>query len=592
MIRKAEELLQQYFGYSTFRSGQARVIDSLLKGSDTLAIMPTGAGKSLCYQIPSMLFAGVTLVISPLIALMKDQVDGMAASGIPATFINSSLRRVEVSRRLKLAEQGKFKLVYVAPERLELPDFEEMAKSLNVSFVAVDEAHCISQWGHDFRPSYRKIAYFIDGLQQRPVLGAFTATATGEIRDDIINLLGFQAPQVFVSGFDRQNLFFGVVRGENKKDFVLDYVHNNREKSGIIYAATRREVDNVFELLQEKGYPCRKYHAGMGDQERKESQEAFIHDEALVMVATNAFGMGIDKSNVRYVLHYNMPKNMEAYYQEAGRAGRDGDPGECIILFGAQDVLLQKFMIEETVYSPRRKKNEYYKLQKMIDYCHTIRCLRRYILEYFEEDDLPEKCNRCSNCSDDYEMNDITVEAQKILSCVVRVKGRYGAGLVAEILKGSKNKKVLQFGFDKLSTYGIMNEYTLQEIKDLINLLTAEGYLSLVGIDYPVVKLGQKAVAVLKGNEKVWQRRPKKREAPKSDLLFEKLRRLRKTIAEREGVPPYIIFPDSTLNEFCKWLPPDKDAMLKVKGVGQVKMESFGEEFLQVIREHLFNSNF
>jgi ATP-dependent DNA helicase RecQ len=494
---------------------------------------------------------------------------------------------LEVFRRLKLAGEGRFKLVYVAPERLELPEFEELARSLDISFVAVDEAHCISQWGHDFRPSYRKIANFIGGLPQRPVLGAFTATATGEIRDDIVNLLGFQDSQVFVSGFERENLYFEVVRGVNKKDFVLDYVRSNKEKSGIIYAATRREVDNVFELLRDKGFSCSRYHAGMGDQDRKTSQEAFIHDEASVMVATNAFGMGIDKSNVRYVLHYNMPKNMEAYYQEAGRAGRDGDPSECIILFGAQDILLQKFMIEETVCSPLRKKNEHHKLQIMIDYCHTIRCLRRYILEYFGEGDVPEHCERCGNCSDDYEKNDITVEAQKILSCVVRVRGRYGAGLVAEILKGSRNKKVLQLRFDRLSTYGIMDEYTLQEIKDLINLLTAEGYLTLSGIDFPVVKLGQKAVAVLKGNEIVWQRRPKKKEAPKSDLLFEKLRRLRKTIAEREAVPPYIIFPDSTLNEFCQWLPLDEESMLRVKGVGQIKMQKFGDEFLQLLREHV-----
>lgn len=586
MFEQAQELLQKYFGYSSFKMGQAKVISSLLEGSDTLAIMPTGAGKSVCYQIPSMIFTGVTLVISPLIALMKDQVDGMAAFGIPATFINSSLRRAEVSRRLEETGQGRFKLVYVAPERLELPEFQELAQSLNISFVAIDEAHCISQWGHDFRPSYRKIANFISGLKQRPVLGAFTATATGEIQKDIINFLDFQAPQVFVSGFDRENLFFAVVRGENKKDFVLDYVRSNKEKSGIIYAATRREVDNVFELLRGKGYLCSRYHAGMSDKEREESQEAFIHDKALVMVATNAFGMGIDKSNVRYVLHYNMPKNMEAYYQEAGRAGRDGEPGECIILFGAQDVLLQKFMIGETVYSPHRKKNEYHKLQTIIDYCHTTRCLRQYILEYFGEHEAPAQCDRCGNCSDDCELNDITVEAQKILSCVVRVKGRYGAGLVAEILKGSKNKKVLQLRFDKLSTYGLMNEYTLQGIKDLINMLTAEGYLALTEGEYPVVKLGRKAVAVLKGGEKVWQRRRKKREAREDNILFEKMRLLRKEIAEREGVPPYIVFPDSTLRELCERLPPDRDSMLKVKGVGQIKMQKFGEEFLRVIREH------
>lgn len=586
MFDQAQELLQKYFGYSSFKMGQAKVISSLLEGRDTLAIMPTGSGKSVCYQIPSMIFSGVTLVISPLIALMKDQVDGMAAFGIPATFINSSLRRAEVSKRLEEAGQGKYKLVYVAPERLELPEFVELAQTLNISFVAIDEAHCISQWGHDFRPSYKKIPKFISSLKQRPVLGAFTATATGEIQEDIIKLLDFQTPQIFVSGFDRENLFFAVVRGENKKDFVLDYVRSSKEKSGIIYAATRREVDNVFELLRSKGYPCSKYHAGMNDKEREASQEAFIHDKAVVMVATNAFGMGIDKSNVRYVLHYNMPKNMEAYYQEAGRAGRDGEPGECIILFGAQDVLLQKFMIEQTVYSPSRKKNEYHKLQTIIDYCHTSRCLRRYILEYFGEHEAPTQCIRCGNCTDDSEMNDITVDAQKILSCVVRVKGRYGAGLIAEILKGSRNKKVLQLRFDKLSTYGLMGEYTLQEIKDLINLLTAEGYLALTEGEYPVVKLGREAAAVLKGSEKVWHRRRKKREVQEDDILFEKMRLLRKEIAEREGVPPYIVFNDSTLRELCDRLPMDRDSMLKAKGIGQIKMEKFGYEFLRVIREH------
>ncbi len=584
MLDQAQTLLQKYYGYSAFKSGQAKVISSLLAGSDTLAIMPTGAGKSVCYQVPSLIFPGVTLVISPLIALMKDQVDGMVATGISASFINSSLPFKEVSARLKQAGQGEFKLVYVAPERLEMPEFVELAQSLNIPFIAIDEAHCVSQWGHDFRPSYRKIARFVHSLKQRPVLGAFTATATVEIRQDIINFLDFLEPQVFVSGFDRKNLYFAVARGVNKKDYVLDYVRHNKDKPGIIYAATRREVDNTHELLQSKGILCGKYHAGMNDKDREANQEAFIHDDILVMVATNAFGMGIDKSNVRYVLHYNMPKNMESYYQEAGRAGRDGEPAECILLFGAQDIQLQKFMIGESVYSPQRKANEYHKLQQLTDYCHTDRCLRRYILEYFGEQETPIRCEHCGNCSDDCELDDITVAAQKILSCVLRVKERYGAVMIAEILKGSKSKKVLQFGFDRLSTYGLMAEYTLQEIKNLINLLIAENYLALTEGDYPVVKLGRKAAAVLKSGERVWQRRRKKVEVRVDNTLFEQLRRLRKEIAEREGVPPYVVFPDSTLRELCERLPVDREAMLQVKGVGQIKMEKFGEEFLRLIR--------
>ncbi len=592
MLEQARALLHKHFGYGSFRPGQARVIDSLLKGVDTVAIMPTGAGKSICYQVPALIFPGVTLVISPLIALMKDQVDGMVTSGIPATFINSSIKGAEVSRRLAQAKRGHFKLVYVAPERLEIPEFQQLTGTLHVSFVAIDEAHCVSQWGHDFRPSYRKIARFMDSLGQKPVIGAFTATATGEIRKDIVSFLNLRQPQIFVSGYDRENLYFEVARGVNKRDFMLNYLRDNKEKPGIIYAATRRKVDTLHELLLEKGYLCGRYHAGMNALEREESQESFIHDRITVMVATNAFGMGIDKSNVRYVLHYNMPRNMEAYYQEAGRAGRDGDPGECILLYGAQDILLQKFMINESVYNPSRKANEYRKLQQVIDYCHTTRCLRRYILEYFGEGETPERCERCGNCSDECELIDITLETQKILSCVVRMKERYGAGLIAEVLKGSGNKRVLQLRLDRLSTHGLLAGYTLQQIKDLINLLAAEGYLVLTGGDYPVVKLGPGAAAVLKSSEKVWQRRHKKKAVVVDDTLFEKLRQLRKGIAGRENVPPYIVFADSTLRDMSRQLPLDRESMLKVKGVGQYKMEKYGGEFLKLINGHLARKSF
>ncbi len=587
MLAQAQELLQKHFGFSSFKGDQARIIGKLLEGSDTLAIAPTGAGKSLCYQLPSLIFGGATLVISPLIALMKDQVDGMSTSGIPATFINSSLSAAEVARRVEQAGRGRYKLVYVAPERLETAEFMETALSMELSFVAVDEAHCISQWGHDFRPSYRKIAAFIRSLPRRPVLGAFTATATPEIRRDIVKFLGLQEPRIFVSGFDRENLHFAVVRGVDKNRFLLDYLREKRGQPGIIYAATRREVDAIFDLLQSRGCSCAKYHAGMNATERQNSQEAFIHDRATVMVATNAFGMGIDKSNVRYVLHHNMPKNIEAYYQEAGRAGRDGEPGECLLLFGARDVLVQKFMIGETVYAPQRKAHEYRKLQLITDYCHTSGCLRRFIREYFGEEELPLQCGNCGNCSADSELVEITLEAQMILSCVVRVKERYGAVMIAEILKGSRNKRLLQLRFDELSTYGLMKEYPLAQIKELINLLAAEGYLALTEGQYPVLRLGPKAAAPLKEGEKVWQRRRRRKTAPAPDILFEKMRLLRKEIAAREGVPPYIVFSDSTLRQLTEQLPRDRESMLRVKGIGQIKMEKFGELFLQLIGEHL-----
>lgn len=587
MLVQAQQLLQKHFGYISFKEGQAEIIGSLLEGGDTLAIMPTGAGKSLCYQLPSLIFGGLTLVVSPLIALMKDQVDGMSTAGIPAAFINSSLPGAEVARRVEQAGKGRFKLLYVAPERLEMHDFLEMARAVELSFVAVDEAHCISQWGHDFRPSYRKIAEFIRNLPRRPVLGAFTATATPEIRQDIVRFLDFREPHIFVSGFDRQNLHFAVARGVNKKKYLLDYLREKRDQPGIVYAATRREVDSIFELLREKGCPCAKYHAGMNARERKQSQEDFIHDRVTVMVATNAFGMGIDKSNVRYVLHYNMPKNIEAYYQEAGRAGRDGEPGECLLLFGARDPLLQKYMIGETVYAPRRRANEYRKLQLITDYCHTSGCLRRFIRLYFGEQGVPQQCGNCGNCSDDSELVEITLEAQMILSCVVRVRERYGVGMIADILKGSRSKRVLRLHLDGLSTYGLMRDYPLPQIKELINLLAAEGYLAFTGGDYPVIRLGPKAAAPLRDGEKVWQRRRKKKAAPAPDRLFERMRRLRKEIASREGVPPYIIFSDSTLRELTERLPRDRESLLQVKGIGQVKMERFGEPFLRLIKEHL-----
>ncbi|MBZ9688647.1 DNA helicase RecQ [Clostridium estertheticum] len=592
MLRKAQEKLKKYYGYDSFRKGQESVIQSIISGVDTFAVMPTGAGKSVCYQIPALLLPGVTLVISPLISLMKDQVDTLNSVGIAATYINSSLSINEVNERIDKTSRGEFKLLYVAPERLELDFFCSMLNRLTISLLAVDEAHCVSQWGHDFRPSYSAISSLIRKLPVRPIIAAFTATATEAVRKDVIKLLELRQPDVYVTGFNRENLSFTVIRGENKRDFVLKYIEDNKDKVGIIYTATRKETDNLYELLHKKGYNVGKYHAGLGDEERKQNQEKFLYDDINIIIATNAFGMGIDKSNVRYVIHYNLTKSMEAYYQEAGRGGRDGEPSECILLFSAADVLLQKFFIEQSTISPQRKISEYKKLQAMVDYSHTTRCLRQFILEYFGEENVEDKCGNCSTCNDESELVDITVEAQKIFSCILRMKERFGTTLIAEVLRGSKNKKVLDLGFEKLSTYGIIKQYTVKEIRDLINVLTAEDYLSLADGQFPVVRLKEKAVAVLKNQEKVYQKVEKRKaKAAKDTGLFEILRLLRKEISEREKVPPYIVFADSALREMSEYFPVNKKEMLNIKGVGESKLNKYGEEFIEVIKKYMSENN-
>lgn len=589
MLNSSLEALNRYFGYSSFRPGQEKLIASILRSKDTLGIMPTGGGKSLCYQIPALSLPGVTLVISPLISLMKDQVDSLSQIGIPSTYINSSLAWEELEHRLRLASRGQFRLVYIAPERLQSEKFLGILKDMPVSLLAVDEAHCVSQWGHDFRPSFLSIAPLAGSLPTRPVIAAFTATATEKVKQDIIRLLCLNSPNVYSTGFNRENLYFSVLKGIDKTNFVIDYLNDHKGQSGIIYAATRKEVERLHKTLMRSGFQAGKYHAGLSDTERSRTQEHFSYDDLPVMVATNAFGMGIDKSNIRFVIHMNMPRNIESYYQEAGRAGRDGDPARCILLYSPQDIHIQKFLIEQNPLSPERKAAEYSNLQKMADYCHTSACLRQYILEYFGDKDVPENCGNCENCSDDGELSDITVEVQKILSCVRRVGENYGVNLVANVLKGSRIKKISLLGFDQLTTYGIMKEYTAGELANMINLLVAEGYLITTEGKYPVLRLGNRAVPVLTGKEKVLRkiRRKKAPAAGTADTaLFDKLRGLRKEISEKQNVPPYVIFHDSTLQEMSRLYPVDRASMLAIGGVGENKFARYGSQFIDVIVKH------
>ncbi len=602
----SEEALKVLFGYDSFRPGQKEVIESILSGRDAFAVMPTGAGKSVCYQIPAMLLPGVTLVISPLISLMQDQVKALNEAGVSAAFINSALSDNAYFETIRKAKQGLYKIIYVAPERLVTDGFLDLAQSVCISMVTVDEAHCISQWGQDFRPSYMKIVEFVNTLGNRPILSAFTATATETVRDDIVCTLGLNNPFALVTGFDRDNLFFQVDKPKNKDQYVLDYILKHPGDSGIIYCATRKNVDKLYELLMDEGVSVAKYHAGMGQAERKKMQDDFVFDYTSIVVATNAFGMGIDKSNVRFVIHYNMPQSMENYYQEAGRAGRDGLDSKCIMLFSPQDIVINRFLLDhkemsdldmidrETVRDRDAKR-----LQIMERYCYTTECLRNYILKYFGE--KPEKpCEDCGNCLREFETLDMTVAAKKIINCVYEAKGRYGKGIIIDTVAGAKTARLEEIGATNYKSYGTLSAVNKNLIRRLIEQLVLEGYL-LVG-DYQVIKLGNisalkkietKVVVKITDEDKIPNRDAKMKKASKgmesltSDgyKLFDKLRTLRLEIAREERMPPYIIFSDKTLIDMAVKVPISKSEMLAVSGVGENKYVKYGERFLEVIDE-------
>lgn len=591
MIDKAKILLEKYYGYKSFRRGQENIIENIACGKDVLAIMPTGGGKSICYQIPALMLEGITLVISPLISLMKDQVDTIKSMGIETAYINSSLNTSEFNEVLEGIKNDRYRIIYVAPERLESYEFLAMIGDKNISQIAIDEAHCVSQWGHDFRTSYRKIPFFINSLRNRPIVTAFTATATTEVREDIIRLLALEDPRVFISGFDRENLKINIVKSGSKKNYLLSYINNHKEESGIIYAATRKEVDSIYELLLGRGFSVGRYHAGLPDGERAKNQEDFIYDRVNIMIATNAFGMGIDKSNIRYVTHYNMPKNIESYYQEIGRAGRDGLESECIMLFTPGDIQTQKYLIEIGTENPERKNNQYRMLQHMVDLIHSNDCYRRFILNYFGEE-YPSDCNKCSNCESEGEIVDKTLDAQKVLSCIYRMKRNFGSTMIIDVLRASKNKKIQEFKFNEISTYGIMKDYSKDDLKNFINTLISHGYMDLVEGTYPVIKLNERSLKILKGEETVKFKEARVTEIIEvNNSLYEELRSLRKSISEREGVPPYIVFPDATLKDMSIKYPTNKEQMLLMSGVGEVKYERYAQEFEKLIAEHIKKNN-
>ncbi|WP_144704231.1 DNA helicase RecQ [Fictibacillus phosphorivorans] len=587
MIEKAKQMLNLHYGYSSFRNGQEQAIQSVLAGDDTLCVMPTGGGKSICYQIPALVFEGTTIVISPLISLMKDQVDTLLQLGISAAFINSSLTTTEARERIEKAKSGEYKLLYIAPERLESYDFMDHLRQIDIPLIAVDEAHCISQWGHDFRPSYQRIQRMIGNLPNRPVVLALTATATPRVRQDICWSLDIDENKTVLTGFERENLSFSVIKGQDRLSYLKDFLKKNEKEAGIIYAATRKTVDQLYETLQKSGINVSRYHAGMNDNERMEQQEQFLQDESSVMVATSAFGMGIDKSNIRYVIHFQLPKNMESYYQEAGRAGRDGLPSECILLYSSQDVQVQRFLIDQSSEQDRMAQ-ELEKLQLMVDYCYTESCLQQSIVRYFSDEEIPP-CGRCGNCTDNRDSIDVTRDAQIVLSCIVRMgQKRFGKTLIAQVLTGSKNKKVLEMRFNKLPTYGMLKDKSTKEITDLIEFFISQEIIAVEHGTFPTLYIKEKGKDILLGKEQIMRKEAVvTKQVAADDPLFEELRIVRKTIAEQENVPPFVIFADTALKDMCVKLPESRTEFLSVTGVGQNKLEKYGERFISAISNYL-----